>query len=306
LVKGQEALRDLGIGVPKETATVTLEHGYIKLLLSKKQEVLDYRIVDANPRLFREGMVSDPRRMASFLRSALDEMLPNVRSVYGVVPGYQTRMQSIVLPKAKGIDPKLVVPREAQRTMGVSSDTSYLAWHRLPDTMENSQWLVLTATKRAVTSLHATLSTAGLKLLAIELRPFALARAINRGDAVIAWAATDGCEAIVVRDWLPMSHQAAYWGAEPPVGGDVLVNRITEMTERAVVTYDQQNPNTPLPEDTPLFVTGTPIGRDPDVAQRVSGNLGRQVEEIEQPMVLPEGFPVHDMIVNLGLALWTA
>lgn len=297
---------DLGIGAPKETVTVTLEHGYIKLMLSKKQEVLDYRMVDANPRLFREGMVSDPRRMANFLRSALDEMHPNVRGVFGVVPGYQTRMQNLVLPRAKGIDPKLVVPREAQRTMGVSMDTSFLAWHRLPDTMENSQWLVLTATKRAVATLNATLTTAGLKLMAIELRPFALSRAINRADAVVAWAATDGCEAIVVRDWLPMSHQAAYWGAEPPVEGDVLVNRITEVTERAVVTYDQQNPNTPLPEDTPLFVTGTPVSRDPNVAQRVAVTLGRQVEEIEPPMLLPEGFPVHDMIVNLGLALWTA
>jgi hypothetical protein len=297
---------ELGVGVPKETVTVTLEHGYIKLMLSRKQEVLDYRIVDANPRLFREGMVSDPRRMASFLRSALDEMHPNVRRVFGIVPGYQTRMQSLSLPKAKGLDPKMLVPREAQRTMGVSIDTSYLAWHRLPDTMEASQWLVLTATKRAVATLSATLSTAGLKLMAVELRPFALARAINRADAVIAWAATDGCEAMVVRDWLPMSHQAAYWGAEPPVEGDVLVNRITEVTERAVVTYDQQNPNTPLPEDTPLFVTGTPVSRDPGVAQRVAGTLGRQVEEIEPPLLLPEGFPVHDMIVNLGLALWTA
>ena len=306
VAKGRDVLKDLGVGVSHETATITLEHGYIKLMLSKKLEVLDYRVVEVNPRLFREGIVSDPRRMSSFLRVAVGEMQPNIRNVLGVVPGYQTRMQNLILPKARGMDPAQIVPREAQRTMGISADTSYLAWQRLPDTLDNSQWMVLSATKRSVSTLTTTLLSAGLKLTVVELRPLALARAINKADAIIAWAAADGCEAIVVRDWLPMSHQAAYWGAEPPVEGDVLVNRITEVTERAVITYDQQYPNTPLPEDTPLFVTGTPIGKEPDIASRVATALGRQVDNIEPSMEIPEGFPIHDMIVNVGLSLWSA
>ena len=35
-------------------------------------------------------------------------------------------------------------------------------------------------------------------------------------------------------------------------------------------------------------------------------NLQRPLGEFDIPLELPTDFPVHDMIVNLGLALWAA
>jgi hypothetical protein len=306
VAKARDLAADAGLVGAPEVASLTFEHGYIKILVSKGLKVLDMKIVETNPRIFREGMVSDPRRASMELAKAISELKIKPKRFIGAAPGYQTNAQDIEMPLRGQIDPKLVLPREARKVMGVSADTSYLAWHRLPDDIDNAHWLIISATKRSVASLTTTAQAAGVKIRDIELRAFALARAINLPDVVIAWSAIDGCDAVIVRDWEPMVVQSAYWGAEPRAEGDVLINRISEVAERATMTHAQQNPETPLSDDTPVVVTGTPIASEPDVASRVAGILRRPLERIEPAMHLPEGFPIDDMVVNVGLALWSA
>jgi len=306
VAKVRDLAADTGLVGAPEVASLTFEHGYIKILVSKGLKVLDMKIVETNPRIFREGMVSDPRRASLELSKAIAELKIKPKRFIGAAPGYQTNAQDIEMPLRGQIDPKLVLPREARKVMGVSADTSYLAWHRLPDDIDNAHWLVISATKRSVASLTTTAQAAGVKIRDIELRAFALARAVNLPDVVIAWSAIDGCDAVVVRDWEPMVVQSAYWGAEPRAEGDVLINRISEVAERATMTHAQQNPETPLSDDTPVVVTGSPIAIEPDVASRVAGILRRPLERIEPAMQLPEGFPIDDMVVNVGLALWSA
>ena len=304
------AVRDVaaqyGVGGSPDVASLTLEHGYIKILVSKGMEVLDFKIVETTPRVFREGMISDPRRASIILKNAISELAVRPRRFTGAVPGYQTNVQDIELPLIGGLDPKLVLPREAHRVMGVSADTSFLAWHRLPDDLDNAHWLVISATKRSIASITATAKAAGVTVREVELRAFALARAVNLPDVVIAWAAADGCDVALVRDWEPMVVQSAYWGAVPKAEGEVLFNRITEVAERAILTHGQQNPEALLSDDTPVVVTGSPIARAPDIPNRVSATLGRPLERIEPAMHLPPGFPIDDLVVNIGLALGSA
>ena len=304
--RGKKALSNLTNPEPKELTSVAIEHGAIKLLVSRGIEVLDYRIVDANPSLFREGLVNDAPRMASLIQRALKGMDGEHSRVIGAVPGYQTTLQRLELPNAKGMDPKIIIPREARRTMGISTENSYLAWHRMPMSTDMAIWLVISATNRSISSLSATIAGAGLRMVAMELRPFALARAVNQADAICAWAAADGCDAVVVRDWVPITHQAAYWGAGSMVEASDLVNRITEVVESTIATHDMQNPEMSVTDDIPMFVSGSPAAHEPSVAQRVAAGLRRPVAEIEPSLILPPGFPVDDMIVNIGLALWGA
>lgn len=304
--KIREFVADAGLTGSPEVASLTFEHGFIKIVVSRGLEVLDYKVMETNPRVFREGMVSDPRRAAVALKEAVSGLKVKPTRFLGAVPGYQTNVQDIELPLSGRIDANMVLPREARKVMGVSADTSYLAWHRLPDDIDNSHWLVVSATKRSVASLTATAQAGGVKIRNIELRAFALARAVNLPDVVIAWAAADGCDAVVVRDWEPMVAQSAYWGADPRAEGDVLINRITEVAERATLAYGLQNPESPLSDDTPLVVTGTPVAIESDVPIRVSGILRRPLDRIEPAMHLPEGFPVDDLVVNIGLSLGSA
>ena len=106
-----------------------------------------------------------------------------------------------------------------------------------------------------------------------------------------------------VRDQEPVAHQSAYWGAEP-VEGSVLANRLTDIVGRTVSAYDSDEQGTPLPEATPLHVTGTAATLGDNVGEQVAANLQRPVGPMRPPLNLPMDFPIDDLIVNIGLALW--
>ena len=163
---------------------------------------------------------------------------------------------------------------------------------------------MIAATRRSITSILDTLTIAELQQPSLELRAFALARAVNRPDAIIAWTAIDGSDVVIVRDSMPVASQSVYWGADP-VDGAVLVNRITEVVGGTIAVYDEQTLDLPLPESTPLFVSGSLAAMDPTIGGQVGANLQRPVEPIIPPLNIPAGFPVDDLIVNIGLGLWS-
>ncbi len=284
------------------TTTVTIEHGFIKVLVAKRQQVLAHRALMASPQFFREGLVRDTKRIGAMVQAAFEEMEVAPGQAIGAVPGFQTSLRLLELPKARGFDPAVVIPREASRLMGVSQQTSLLTWHQLPSAEGRTRWLVLSAARRAVHAYVETMKDAGLRVNTLEMRPFALARAVNQPDAIIAWVAPDGCEVVVVRESVPVMQQSLFWGAEP-VEGLVLVYRLTEIIERTITAYDAENPQGPLPGEAAVYVCGSPISLDETVGPQVSESLQRPVGTLTPPMTYDGDFPVNDFVVNIGLTL---
>ena len=66
---------------------------------------------------------------------------------------------------------------------------------------------------------------------------------------------------------------------------------------------DAVTPEGPISEEVPLYICGSPIRREPEMAQRVASNLQRDAGEIISPLVQPDDFPIQDLIVNVGLIL---
>ena len=290
------------IGKSKIVASITIEHGMIKLLICSGLEVLDYRVLLANPRFFREGQVSNSARVASLLQNVLPEMEGKFSKVIGGLPGFQSRLSLMELPRSSGLNAAVVIPQEASRTMRISTETYYLSWIRLPDRLDRTRWLVLAASRRSIGTFTDMTQRANLKMTEIDLRPFALARAINEPEAVIAWVAPDGCDVIITKDNVPVEQQSLYWGAEL-VEDTVLVDRLTEIVGRTMTTFDQTSPEGPLSEEAPLYVCGSPIRRAPEMANQVATNLQREAGELVSPLTQPPDFPIQDLVVNIGLIL---
>ena len=62
----------------------------------------------------------------------------------------------------------------------------------------------------------------------------------------------------------------------------------------------------PLHSQVPVVTTGAHIGNRSELASSIAGRLGRQAAEPNIQFDLPEGFPIHKMIVNVGLGLYPA
>ena len=295
----------------KTSASLTVEHGLVKLMVSSGQVIKDYRVVMANPRYFKEGHVSNAPKVAGLLENVLPQLAGKFKSANAVVPGFQSRLRVLEFPKGAGFDPRNVLTQEAARTMHVTPDKYYITWHRLPDNFDRTRWLVLAAMRRAIASISETAQRANLRISALELRPFALARAINQPEAIIAWAAPDGCDVVIVKNSVPVEHQSQFWGADL-VEDSVLVRRLTDVTSRTLETFNESSPEGPMPDDTPLYVAGSPISRQPmahddergsAIAQRICQNLRLPTGEFDLPMDGGPEFPLNDLIVNAGLAL---
>ncbi len=286
----------------KRVTSITIEHGVIKLLACQGLEVLDYRVLLANPRFFREGQVSNTARVASLLQGVLPEMDGDFRRAIGGVPGFQNRLKLMDFPKAQGLDPKVIIPQEASRSMRVSTDTYHLSWIQLSDRLDRTRWLVMGTSRRSISSLADTAQQAQIRLRVLEPRAFALARVSNSTEAVVAWTAPDGCDVVVVKDAIPVEHQSIFWGAEL-VEDTVLGDRLTEVIGRTINTFNTSSPEGPLSEEAPLFVCGSPMRRDPEIGIRVANNLGRIPAELPILLDAPEDFPVQDLVVNIGLIL---
>ena len=295
----------------KRTASISIEHGMVKLMVSKGQIIDGYRVTLANPRFFKEGHVSNSSRVAGLLEDMLPQLNGNFKIANAVVPGFQNRLRVMEFPKGQGFDPRKVIAQEASRTMHVTAENYYITWRRLPDHLDRSRWLVLAALRRAIVSLLDTIQKANLRIFAMELRPFALARAVNQPEAIITWAAPDGCDVVIVKDSVPVEHQSLFWGADL-VEDSVLIDRLTEVTSRTLATFNESSPQGPMPDDTPLYVCGSPISRQAihhddqrglAITRQICQNLRLPKGEVDLPMDGGPDFPLNDLIVNAGLAL---
>lgn len=283
-------------------ATVTIELGLVKVLVCRDLEVLGYRIAPVTPRYFREGLVSNRDGVAGVIRSAVSDLNGQTRTAMAAVPGFQNNLWVMGLPQAQGLDPGLVIPQDATRRMGISPETSYLRWQRLTDKLDRRRWLVVSATRRSMATVPETFQRSGLKLRYMELRQFALARAVNEPDAMIVSTYADGCDVVIVREAAPVAYTGLYWGADT-LDGPTLLNRLAEAASRTVAVHNQNTMEDPLSEDVPIFVFGSPIEREPALAGQLATALQRPSGIVAPPIGYPADLPLQDLMVNIGLAL---
>ncbi len=102
-----------------------------------------------------------------------------------------------------------------------------------------------------------------------------------------------------------------FWGADL-VEDTVLIDRLTEVTSRTLDTFNESSPEGPLPDDTPVYICGSPISRQPilhddtrglAITQQICHNLRMPKGEFDLPMDGGSEFPFNDLVVNAGLAL---
>lgn len=291
-----------GLRSREKVLALTVEYGALKLLVTQGQQVVDYRLVPVAPAFFREGLIGRPGRLAPIVADAIRELGEDPGRLIAAVPGYQTNLRLLELPKGPGLDPRVALPQQAAKLLGISLDRCVLRWHRLPDWQDRTRWVVVAVSRRSIEVLLEVLQRGALQLDALEPRPFALARCADQRDAIVAWLATDGADVLLVRDAVPVAYQSLSWEPEP-IEEDAAVERITQMVERTVANAEGTATEGWLTDDVPLSVLGVPSGLEGLVGPRVAGNLGRDLVEARPPLQAPDAFPWQELAVNVGLTL---
>ena len=86
-----------------------------------------------------------------------------------------------------------------------------------------------------------------------------------------------------------------------------MIDRLTGVTSRTLATFNESSSEGPIPDDTPVFVCGSPISRQAilhddqrgsGITQQICHNLGMPKGELDLPMDCGSDFPVNDLIVR--------
>jgi len=287
----------------RETVTVNIEERSLRLLTAMEGQVQKWGQVPLEPGLVENGLVRDPAQVGSALETLFREQGAPRKGVITslTVIGLGSTSQIFDLPKMKPSLLEGAIINEAKRVMPVPVEELYLSHQVIGESGDKQQVYVLGVPRDLVDAHISAFQMAGIQLKAMDLKPLALVRAVNQSNAVIADLEDESFHVIVVRDAIPDIARSAVLHKE---GFDLQqkARRLVEEVIRTIDFYNHSHPDRPLEPSVPVFLTGG-LTAIPSVTKTIEAEMGYTVEVPQPPLVYSEALPLHEFMVNIGLAL---
>ncbi len=289
----------------RSTTTIYVDGRSIRILTTDGSRVSGWDSVPVPDGLVEDGLIVDPSRVGSLIEALLDERkLSRKRVVVGLVgKGSVPRMLSLPV-----IAPKLLpeaIAYESEREMPLPLDDIYLCWHDLGTKDDERRLYVLGVPRPILDRGVEALALARINAPVIDLKLVALARAVNRSEAIIVDLGSDTTDIVFVAEGVPlMMRSLAFRGLLRGKGETDWdkVRHVAAELSRTVDFYNSTRPEFSISPESPVFLTGELSG-DSDITGPLRAILSNPIEELDPSMECPAEFPVSEYAVNLGLAL---
>jgi hypothetical protein len=297
------ALRDRlpGVAVDRTAVALSLEGASVRVLTTSNDKVVGWSNIPLADRAGSSGQINDPLALGSAIDAAFEEFQLSRRRVAWGLPGFGATSRLIELPNLRERDLREAVSEEFDRVLGASLDDYYLFWERLSGRIRQRMVFALAIPKTGVLAALEALDVASIKPRSMELRPLALTRAVGRADAIIANLEDGSIDVVVVDRGIPVAIRSV------PIPGssvarEIAQNRLVEETERSLAYYDDANPDHPLDDDTPIYLTGS-WATGIALAERIRAVTRHPIGRFKPEGMYPPELPLTEYAVNLGLAL---
>ena len=285
----------------KRIISLSIEGNTLRTLSFDRGYIERWDSIPFNPQFLRVGHVAESQKLSEVLHTVLADWDLSKSIVVCAFPGLRTMSRIISVPKVAKKEMDTVISREARRVMAISTEDNYFHWQLLPAQGERQQAFALAVPKEPLHAMLQALQGAGIMPYAIELKPIALARAVNQKDAIIANGENNSVELVIVINDVPTLMRSVFLG-EGVVSEDYAIGRISDELVRTINFYNESNPDSPLDAGVPVFLTGA-AASGMTFAMNVAALTGRPVQPPESPVPYPRDFPIADFMVNLGLIL---
>ena len=249
----------------------------------------------------QDGLVLDAVELGAAITSLLEEKRLKGSRVVFEVSGVRTLPRLLRLPQVnkKILEESFV--NEAERQLPLPIGELYTPRTQLSDEDAETRYLTIAISKNQVDLQVDAIEAARLKSFAIDVKPLALARAVNRENAIICDVESDRAElAIVVDSVLKLARILYFRGHELTI--DDKASYLASEITRTLAHYEGRHPNEPIGPDVPLFLVGK-LANQPNVKALISEELDNPLEEIELELQYPDDFPVLEFVACAGLAL---
>jgi hypothetical protein len=281
----------------------TIESMCLKVLVYSGKKIETWYSVPIPPNLVRDGVIENIDVVSALITETIEEFNLPRRGVVAAIPSTGSATQTLSLPDIKKGNLDDIVHREIRRVMPGSSDLDLMYWQKLPAEggIKKQSIYVLAVPKNIVLNFIDLCRESGIKLRGLELKPFALLRAVKCKNGVIVHADLDNIEIVVVHMGFPGLFRSIPTKEAEPTTETASQNLLRELPF-TIDYYNKGFRDAELSTDAPIYLSGE-LSLEPKLAIEISDSSGREVATIEPEIDCPPSFPIAQFQTCVGLML---
>jgi type IV pilus assembly protein PilM len=281
--------------------TLNISATSIRLLSVKGREVKKWGSMPLAPGLVRDGLIAQPKEVGAAIDALFKLTQVPKQGVIVSLTGLSFTYRILSLPKMKPNLLEEAIQRGARKEMPLPLEDLYLSWQAIGDEGEELDFFVLGVPRNLVDALVQTLAEAGVQPYIMEVKPLALARAANRGDALIVALEPDCFDIILVANGIPaIMHTMTPKGEGASIEDNI--QRLTDELSRTVEFYNSSHLENPLSPTTPLLLSGE-LSADTNTVKLIQAEIEYPIEPLLPSLKFPPELPVALYATNMGLAV---
>ncbi|MFC1939670.1 type IV pilus biogenesis protein PilM [Chloroflexota bacterium] len=282
--------------------TLEISSTSIRLMETEGEKVVKWASNPLEPGIMEGEVVSNPEALSAAIKELMNTSGINGNIITASVSGLYSLSRIILVPAhASGRLTPQTVREKAEEVIPLPEEEIYLSWQSIAPVEGEHQVLVVGVPRDVINSEMQAFRMAGISARLLDLKALALARAVNRKQALILNIEPTSFDTVVVINGITVIMRTTAW--QP---GNLSVEDKAEhlavALELTVGFHNSHNPSLPIDRTIPLFITGEMSG-DTALLENLQVRAGYPVEPLAPPLEYPEDMPVSQYAVNIGLAL---
>lgn len=282
----------------RKIITLYVDDGGLRLAVFRRGQLRKWASLQLEPGVLNGMVAADQETFAAQVAEFLHAQKVRGQKVSLAVSAVNSLTRQIVLPSLPRNLLDEAVLHEARRIFPVPIEQLYLTWQTVPAEEGKIQVFLVALMRSAMDSLFAAFKRAGIKVTSLTVKALALSRLVD-GKALLIDVQNTDMDVIVLADGIPQPVRSVSFPAEASTWQAKFALVMDEI-ERTLQFYQANNPDKPLPQDLPIYVSGE-IARRNKFWPRLKERFGFDVAPLQVPIELPVDFDPQDYMVNIAL-----
>ena len=282
--------------------TLEISSADIRLLEVSNGKVIRWASAPLEAGLLEGELVLNGRALGTAVKKLMSSSGMRGSKVVASVGGLYSlsRLVTVSVPLGQPVTQQAVT-EAAEAVIPLSAEEYYLSWQAISPGQGGQQVLLVGVPRDVVDSEVRALKGAGINPYILGLKTLAVARAVNRQDAIVLnIGATTFDIILIIGGVAELLHTVSWQPAELSL--EERAGLLASAIDMAVNFHNSRNPDSPIMLSTPLFITGQLSG-DTALVRSAAAEIAYPVEPLSPPLEYPDEFPVSQYAVNAGLAL---
>lgn len=297
----------------RTTTTLNFEGNTIRCLTLKRHKVAAWENLSLPQDQMSQGIIHRPQEVNKKVSLLLEKTKSSTHNLITAVTDQRSIHRLLTLP---AIDENLLgetIHRKAKQEFALPIEEVDISWQIVERTEEMVKVYVLAIPKEITDSQVETLEMSNLKPKVMDTKPLALIRAANRKNTLIVNLEEYSMAVMIVVEGVPVIVRTV-----PLESGDLTaeakLDLLSQELARTTKFYNESNKDNRLPENTPLYTTGTlfnflrladRLTNSSPLRDRLRERTSYPLQVLQPKLETPKILPLPEYAVNIGLALKT-